>query len=52
MRVVGAEGKARVKVLPAADRWYGVTYKEDRPVVVEAMRQKTAAGEYPEDLWK
>ena len=47
-----AEGKARVKVLPAPDRWYGVTYKEDRPVVVEAMRAKTAAGEYPEDLWK
>ncbi len=47
-----AEGKARVKVLPAADRWFGVTYKEDRPVVVEAMRQKTAAGEYPADLWK
>ena len=47
-----AEGKARVKVLPAPDRWYGVTYKEDRPVVVEAMRAKTAAGDYPEDLWK
>ncbi len=47
-----AEGKARVKVLPAHDRWYGVTYKEDRPAMVKAMQDKIAAGEYPEALWK
>ena len=47
-----AEGKARVKVLPAHDRWYGVTYKEDHPAMVQAMREKIDAGEYPEDLWK
>ena len=47
-----AEGKARVKVLPAHDRWYGVTYKEDRPAMVQAMQDKIAAGEYPEALWK
>ena len=47
-----AEGKARVKVLPAHDRWYGVTYKEDRPAMVQAMQDKIAAGDYPEALWK
>ena len=47
-----AEGKAKVKVLPAHDRWYGVTYKEDRPAMVKAMQDKIAAGEYPEALWK
>ena len=33
------EGKATVKVLKSADKWYGVTYKEDKPVVVEAFRK-------------
>lgn len=47
-----AEGKARVKVLPAPDRWYGVTYKEDRPVVVDAMQRFTDEGKYPKELWK
>ena len=47
-----AEGKAKVKVLPAPDRWYGVTYKEDRPVVVAAMQRFTDEGKYPADLWK
>ena len=47
-----AEGKARVKVLPAHDRWYGVTYKKDRPAIVQAMKEKIDAGEYPEALWE
>ena len=47
-----AEGKAKVKVLPAPDRWYGVTYKEDRPVVVAAMQKMTDEGKYPAELWK
>jgi len=45
------EGKAKVKVLHSADQWYGVTYKEDKPGVVAALAAKTAAGEYPENLW-
>ena len=45
------EGKARVKVLRSADKWYGVTYREDKPVVVAALAEKTAAGLYPERLW-
>lgn len=46
------EGKASVQVLKTGDRWYGVTYKEDKPVVVQAMRDLKAAGVYPEKLWE
>jgi len=42
---------ATVKVLQATDQWFGVTYKEDKPVVVEKMKALTDAGEYPERLW-
>ena len=45
------EGKATVKVLPCNDKWLGVTYKEDRPVVVENIRKLTEDGVYPADLW-
>ena len=45
------EGKARVKVLRSADKWYGVTYREDKPAVVQAIAAMTAAGLYPEELW-
>ena len=45
------EGKARVKVLRSADKWYGVTYREDKPVVVAAVKAMTEAGLYPDDLW-
>ena len=45
------EKKAAVKVLRSTDKWYGVTYREDKPVVVEAIAKKTADGLYPEDLW-
>ena len=46
------EGSARVKVLRSGDKWYGVTYQEDKPVVVRAIAEKTAAGVYPDRLWK
>ena len=46
------EGKARVKVLRSHDKWYGVTYKEDKPVVVAAIAEKTAQGLYPDKLWE
>lgn len=45
------EGKAEVTVLRSGDRWYGVTYKEDKPVVVEAMKELKAAGIYPGGEW-
>lgn len=45
-----AEGKADVKVLPNKDRWYGVTYKEDKPGVVEAFKRLKAEGKYPKNF--
>lgn len=47
-----AEDKAQVKVLTSGDKWYGVTYKEDKPVVVAAIAAKTADGMYPDNLWE
>lgn len=46
-----AEGKARVKVLHSADKWYGVTYQQDKPVVAAALAEMTRDGLYPEQLW-
>ena len=46
------EGKARVKVLRSEDKWYGVTYREDKPAVMAAIAEKTAAGLYPDRLWE
>ena len=47
-----AEDRARVKVLRSEDKWYGVTYREDKPMVEAAIAEKTAAGMYPEELWE
>ena len=44
-----AEDKADVKVLKSLDKWYGVTYKEDKPVVVNAICKLKAEGKYPEN---
>lgn len=46
-----AENKATVTVLESEDKWYGVTYKEDKPVVVGAIQSLKDAGRYPEKLW-
>jgi hypothetical protein len=46
------EGKARVKVLPTKEKWYGVTYQEDRPRVQAAIREMIRQGLYPEKLWE
>ena len=45
------EDKARVRVLSSADKWYGVTYKEDKPVVVDALMRMRQEGLYPLNLW-
>lgn len=45
------EGKADVRVLSTNEKWYGVTYKEDREAVVNALKAKVLSGEYPEKLW-
>jgi hypothetical protein len=44
-------GQARCKVLRSSDSWFGVTYREDRPTVVESIRQLIVQGKYPEKLW-
>lgn len=46
------EKKADVQVMLSKDRWYGVTYKEDKPLVVESIRKMKEEGLYPEYLWK
>ena len=45
------EGRARVRVLPTPSHWFGVTYREDRAVVVESIRALIRAGAYPDRLW-
>jgi len=44
-------GKAAVVVLKSPDKWYGVTYKEDKPVVEAAIRKMKQEGLYPTHLW-
>ena len=45
------EGKATVKVLASPDKWYGVTYAADKPMVVAALREMAEEGKYPGSLW-
>ena len=47
-----SQHKARVKVLRSNDKWYGVTYKEDKPGVVAALAEMREKGMYPEKLWE
>ena len=49
-RLISA-GKATVKMLRTADKWYGVTYAADKPTVIAALRALTAEGKYPDGLW-
>jgi hypothetical protein len=46
-----SEDKVKVKVLTSEDQWYGVTYKEDKPVVRAAIMNLVRKGIYPEKLW-
>jgi dTDP-glucose pyrophosphorylase len=45
-------GTSSMRVLPTRAVWFGVTYKEDKPMVEERLRALVAAGEYPDNLWK
>ena len=45
------EGKITMKVLETNDKWFGVTYKEDKPLVVESFKRLIDAGEYETDLF-
>ncbi len=46
------EGKATVEVLKSEDRWYGVTYKEDKEFVMNAIKELKDSGMYPQHLWE
>ncbi len=45
------ERKAKLQVLSSDAKWFGVTYKEDKPMVMEAIRKLIETGVYPEQLW-
>lgn len=46
------QGKIEVKVMSSGDRWFGVTYKEDKPEVMARIQAYKDEGLYPFDLWK
>lgn len=46
------EKKATFRVLSSPDRWFGVTYAADKPMVVNALKAMTDVGKYPDGLWK
>ena len=46
------DGKVSLKVLNSDAQWFGVTYKQDKPYVVERIQKLIEAGVYPEHLWK
>ena len=45
------EGKASVKVKTSRDKWYGVTYAADKPVITAALKAMADDGKYPDGLW-
>jgi hypothetical protein len=47
-----AKGELTVNVLHSTDKWYGVTYKEDKPDVVKAIQSLKDSGLYPQTLWE
>jgi len=44
-------GEASFKVTPTDAKWFGVTYKEDKPIVQKCISDLVASGAYPENLW-
>ena len=44
-------GQADVTVLPTHDKWFGVTYKEDKDFVIQSFKELIEAGVYPENLY-
>ena len=47
-----SSGKAEMKVLSSSAKWFGVTYKEDRPEVILKIKNLIEEGSYPEKLWE
>lgn len=50
-RMIEEDG-AKVKVMTSRDRWYGVTYPQDKQTVVQAFEQMSEQGLYPQPLWQ
>lgn len=51
MTALIAAGSARCRVLPTDDAWFGVTYRDDLPRVIDSLRALIRVGRYPERLW-
>ena len=45
------EGKGKIKVLRSASKWFGVTYANDKPLVMQKLKELTDSGKYPKTLW-
>ena len=45
------DGKCTIRVLSSADKWFGVTYAADKPLVVAALNAMREEGKYPDGLW-
>lgn len=45
------DGVLNVKVLESAARWFGVTYQDDKPLVISKLRELSATGVYPDKIW-
>lgn len=44
-------GEVTIQILMSDEKWFGVTYREDRPFVVESLQRMVDEGIYPEKLW-
>jgi hypothetical protein len=47
-----SEGTATMRVLSTTANWFGVTYKEDKPQLMQKIEELIAEGVYPRNLWK
>lgn len=45
------EGKAAFEILEGGKTWFGVTYTEDKPIVIDSLKKMHESGEYPGNLW-
>ncbi len=52
IRELLAQGKIKVKMGTSTENWFGVTYQEDKPSVVKALKEMKENNVYPKDLWE
>ena len=45
-------GTASVKILPSPEKWFGVTFPEDKPIAIEKIKKLVVEGVYPDNLWE